>query len=156
MGKEEDFNYAILITSRSCDLNTVSVSHMLFFTLILSYLFTLVNIFEHLQQITTVVFVCVCVRACSVMSDSVTPWTIAHQASLSMGFSRQEYWSGMPFPIPGTLPDPGTESTYFFISCIDRHIFTTASPEKSTFLFIFWLKLIQVFPHKMAIIYLKT
>ena len=38
-----------------------------------------------------------------------TPWTVAHQASLSMGFSRQEYWSGLPFPSPGDLPDPGIE-----------------------------------------------
>ena len=37
----------------------------------------------------------------------VTPWTIARQASLSMGFSKQEYWSGLPFPSPGSLPDPG-------------------------------------------------
>ena len=41
------------------------------------------------------------------MSDSfATPRTIAHQASLSMGFPRQEYWSGLPFPSPGDLPDP--------------------------------------------------
>ena len=39
-----------------------------------------------------------------------TAWTVAHQASLSMGFSRQEYWSGLPFPSPGDLPDPGMES----------------------------------------------
>ena len=38
-----------------------------------------------------------------------TPWTAAHQASLSMGFSRQEYWSGLPFPPPGDLPNPGIE-----------------------------------------------
>ena len=37
----------------------------------------------------------------------VTPWTIAHQAPLSMGFPRQEYWSGLPFPSPGDLPEPG-------------------------------------------------
>ena len=37
------------------------------------------------------------------------PWTVAHQASPSMGFSRQEYWSGLPFPSPGDLPDPGIE-----------------------------------------------
>ena len=40
----------------------------------------------------------------------VTPWTIARQASLSMGFSKQEYWSGLPFPSPGDLPNPGIES----------------------------------------------
>ena len=39
----------------------------------------------------------------------VTPWTVAHQASLSMGFSRQGYWRGFPFPSPGDLPDPGIE-----------------------------------------------
>ena len=38
-----------------------------------------------------------------------TPWTVAHQAPPSMGFSRQEYWSGLPFPSPGDLPDPGIE-----------------------------------------------
>ena len=43
------------------------------------------------------------------MSDSATPWTVAHQAPQSMGFSRQEYWSGLPFPSPGGIPDPGIE-----------------------------------------------
>ena len=38
-----------------------------------------------------------------------TPWTVAYQAPPSMGFSRQEYWSGVPFPSPGDLPDPGIE-----------------------------------------------
>ena len=39
----------------------------------------------------------------------VVPWTVAYQAPLSMGFSRREYWSGLPFPSPGDLPDPGIE-----------------------------------------------
>ena len=44
------------------------------------------------------------------MSDSfATLWTVAHQAPLSMGFSKQEYWSGLPFPSLGDLPDPGIE-----------------------------------------------
>ena len=43
------------------------------------------------------------------MSDSEPVWTVACQASLSMGFSRQEYWSGMPCPSPGDLPHPGIE-----------------------------------------------
>ena len=38
-----------------------------------------------------------------------TPWTVALQSPLSMGFPRKEYWSGLPFPSPGDLPDPGTE-----------------------------------------------
>ena len=59
------------------------------------------------------VCVCVCVRtlACahSVMSDPVTPWTVAQQIPLSMKFSKQEYWSGLSFPSPGDLPNPGIE-----------------------------------------------
>ena len=47
--------------------------------------------------------------SCLVMSDSVTPCTVAHQGPLSMKFSRQEYWSELPFPSPGYLPDPGIE-----------------------------------------------
>ena len=38
-----------------------------------------------------------------------SPWTVGYQAPPSMGFSRQEYWSGLPFPSPGDLPDPGIE-----------------------------------------------
>ena len=75
--------------------------------------------------------VCVCVRTRSVMSEYfVTPWTIAHQAPLSMGFSRQKYWSGLPCPSPADLPDPGSQSC---ISCIGRQIlfFTTEPPGKS-------------------------
>ena len=49
--------------------------------------------------------------SCSVMSNSVMLWTVAGQTSLFMGFPRQDYWSGLPFPSPGDLPDPGIEST---------------------------------------------
>ena len=47
------------------------------------------------------------VKLLSCVQLFVTPWTVARQAPLSMGFSRQEYWSGLPFPSPGDLPDPG-------------------------------------------------
>ena len=54
-----------------------------------------------------VVSVCVCVaQSCPTLCD---PWTVALQASLSVGFSRQEYCSGVPFPSPEDLPDPGIE-----------------------------------------------
>ena len=49
------------------------------------------------------------VKSVSCVQLFVTLWTVAYQAPLSMEFSRQEYWSGLPFPSPGDLPDPGTE-----------------------------------------------
>ena len=54
--------------------------------------------------------VCVCVSLiASVVSDSVTPWTVSRQVPLSMRFSRQEYWSELPCPPPGDLPNSGIE-----------------------------------------------
>ena len=49
------------------------------------------------------------VKSLSRVQLFATPWTVAYQAPLSMGFSRQEYWNGLPFPSPGDLPDPGIE-----------------------------------------------
>ena len=51
----------------------------------------------------------------------VTPWTVAHKASLSMGFSRKEYWTVLPSPSPGDLPNPGIET---WISCTAGKFFT--------------------------------
>ena len=48
-----------------------------------------------------------------------TPWTVAYQTPPSMGFSRQEYWSGLPSPSPGDLPDPRIVS---YVSCIGRQV----------------------------------
>ena len=55
-----------------------------------------------------------CVLNLSVVSDSVTLWTVASQAALSMGFPRQEYWSGRPFPSPGTEPTSPALAGGFF------------------------------------------
>ena len=51
----------------------------------------------------------VCVKSLIHVRPFATPWTVACQAPLSMGFSGQEYWSGLPFPSPGDLPNPGIE-----------------------------------------------
>ena len=51
-----------------------------------------------------------------------TPWTVAHQVPLSMEFSRQEYWSGLPFPSPGDLPNPGTEQCLLHCRQILYHL----------------------------------
>ena len=53
------------------------------------------------------VHTCAVLSCCSHVLLFATPWTLACQAPLSVGFSRQEYWSGLPFPPPGDLPDPG-------------------------------------------------
>ena len=65
---------------------------------------------------------CVCVCVCSVVSNSVTPWTVARQAPLLREFSRQEYWCELPIPPPGDLPDSGIEPESLLSPCIGRWI----------------------------------
>ena len=65
--------------------------------------------------------VCVCLCALSYVQPFAAPRTVAHQASLSMEFSRQEYWSGLPFSSPGDLPNPGLKCN-ISVSCIGRQI----------------------------------
>ena len=60
------------------------------------------------------------------MSESfVVPWTVACQAPLSMGFPRQEYWSGLPFPPPGHLPNPGIKPVSLTSPALAGGFFTT-------------------------------
>ena len=68
-----------------------------------------------------------CPQSLSHIQLFVTPWTVAHQAPLSMGFPRQEYWSGLPFPTRGHLPDPGIEPGS---SARAGRFLTTAPPGK--------------------------
>ena len=65
---------------------------------------------------------CMCAQSCRVFA---TPLTVAHQAPLSMGFSRQEYWSGLPFPPPGSLPYPGIKPTSLMSPVSAGRFFTT-------------------------------
>ena len=64
------------------------------------------------------------------MSNSCDPWTVAHQAPLSIGFPRQEYWSGLSFPSPGDLPNPGIELVYPELA---GGFFTTGPPGKPSY-----------------------
>ena len=76
-------------------------------------------------------FGCVCVLSCLVRVQLfAAPWTVAHQAPLSMRFSRQEYWSGLPFPSPGDLPDPGMETMSLAAPALSGEFFTTKPPRK--------------------------
>ena len=61
-----------------------------------------------------------------------TPWTVARQAPLSMGFSRQKYWNGSPFLSPGDLPNPGIKHTSPASSALAGRFFTTVPPGKLT------------------------
>ena len=70
---------------------------------------------------------CLVAQSCRL---SVTPWTVSLQAPLSMGLSRQEYWSGLPFPSPGDLPNPGIEPTSTMSSALADGFYTTDAPEK--------------------------
>ena len=66
----------------------------------------------------------------SIVSDSATPWAVAPQSSLSVEFSRQEDWSGLPFHLPGNLPGPGIESVSPVCPALAGGFFTTESPGK--------------------------
>ena len=73
----------------------------------------------------------VCVLSCSVGSNSVMLWTVACQAPLSMEFSRQEYWSRLPFLLPGDHPNPGIEPMSPVSPTLASRFFTTEPPGKS-------------------------
>ena len=73
-------------------------------------------------------FMCVCALTCAWFF--ATLWTVACQAPLSMGFSRQEYWSELPFPPPGGCPHPGVESTSPVFPALAGRFFTTVPPWK--------------------------
>ena len=62
----------------------------------------------------------------------VTPWTVSFQAPLSMGFSRQEYWSRLPCPPPGDLPDPGIEPMSLMSPALAGGFFTTSATWEAT------------------------
>ena len=83
------------------------------------------------------IFALVVVQLLSRVQFFETAWTVAHQAPLSMGFFRQEYWSGLPFPTPGDLPDPGIKPMF---PALAGGFFTTEPPGKPQQLLISFLK----------------
>ena len=72
-------------------------------------------------------YICVYICICSVMSDSATSWTAAHEAPVSTGFPRQECWSGLPFPTAGDLPHPGIEPESLESPAWADRFFTTST-----------------------------
>ena len=75
---------------------------------------------------------CVCGESLSHIQFFETPWTVAHQAPLSMGFPRQEYWSGLPIPSPGDLSNPGTKPMFPVSPVLAGGFFTTEPPLHTT------------------------
>ena len=73
---------------------------------------------------------CYRLLSCSGVSSSATPWTVACQAPGSTEFSRQEYWSGLPFPTPGDLPDQGIKPKSLASPALAGRIFITAPSAK--------------------------
>ena len=71
---------------------------------------------------------CVCAQLFTSVQFFATPWTVTHQAPLPMGFSRQEYWSGLPLPPPGDLPHPGIEPMSPASPALVGGFFTTEQP----------------------------
>ena len=71
------------------------------------------------------------------MSDYVTLWTVAHQAPLSMEVSRKEYWSGLPFPSPGDLPDPGIRPASLMSPALAGIFFTSSTTQEALVSHIF-------------------
>ena len=69
----------------------------------------------------------VCAQTLRCVRFFATPWTVAHQAPLSMGFSQQEYWSGLPFLPPGDLPDLGIKLTSPESPALAGRFFTTSA-----------------------------
>ena len=65
-----------------------------------------------------------------------TPWTAAHQGPLSMRFPRQEYWSGLPCPPPGDLPNPGIQPTSLRSPALAGEFFITEPPAKTILFYI--------------------
>ena len=82
-----------------------------------------------MESFTQTIFMSICVCVCTLMffSDSATPWTVAHQAPLSMAFPRQEYRCGLPFPSPGDPPDPGIEPASLASPSLAGGFFTTGA-----------------------------
>ena len=66
----------------------------------------------------------------------VTPWTVAHEAPLSLGFSRHDYWTRLPFPFPGDPPDPGIEIVSLVSPAFPGRFFITRPPGKHLYYII--------------------
>ena len=112
---------------------TYIYTHIYVYTYIYTHIYVYTYVYIHTYVCIYVLFqillpykllCCLCVISC--VQLFATPWTVAHQAPLSMGFSRQEYWSGLPFPAPGDLSDSGIKPGSPASPSLAGGFFTTA------------------------------
>ena len=89
---------------------------------------------SYLHMTQTILTIKILVVVLSYVQLFVNPWTVAHQAPLSVEFSRQEYWSGLPFPPPGDPPDPGIKTASPASPALTGRFLTTQQPGKHTYL----------------------
>ena len=87
-----------------------------------------------------IVYICVCAQLLSYAWLFSTPWTVAHKAPLSMEFSRQEFWSMLPFPTPGDFSDPQSKPSLLASPALAGRFFTTTPPEKPLIVLAFVFK----------------
>ena len=101
--------HSICFSPKTESSNRIRTTFVLFPSVL--YVTSAAPVTKVLQESTGLLPLLPCVLCISrlVMPNSEYPWAVAHQAPLSMGFLRQEYWSGLPFPFSGDLPDPGVK-----------------------------------------------
>ena len=132
---------------------TYRVADLEVFTKYYPHLFLYISVLEgHVRKTTnasyshevlrfeeSIAVMCVHAQSLSRVQLSVIPWSVAHQAPLTVEFSKQKYWSVLPFPSPGDLPDPGIEPAS---PALASGLFTTEPPgkQKSCTLFFYILK----------------
>ena len=102
--------------------------------------------FKHTAKWFSYVHICVCWSLSHVWLF-VAPWTVAHQAPLSTEFSRQEYWSGLPFPTPGDFPNPGIEPVSLMSSALASGFFTIGATWEAQTVLQIWCSYVIDDPH---------
>ena len=107
--------------------------HIIALQCCISFCYTTILIFIYNVHIIYNTYMCVCMlHHFSHVQLCVTLWIVAHQALLSMGFSREEYWSGLPCPPPGDLPDPGIEPVSLASPALAGGFFATSTTWEAT------------------------
>ena len=141
-------NWVNYILSSWHIMNTDKISTLIFYLFFLSVPSPPIGIHYYLPPLTCgqIYHPVKCVLTCfSGVWLFAAPWTVAHQALLSMGFSRQEYWSGLLCPPPGDLPNPGIEPTSLISPALAGGFFTTSATWEAPVKYVAWFYVLLCF-----------